>query len=85
MSLRLETCKEDLVKAEEEQTAALVYSAEVEALRSKLSAKEQKVHDLSSELSQRERELRIKDRTRYGSSHGQTFCKRCSKFEILAS
>ena len=83
MSLQLETSKKDLVKAEEEQAAALVYGTEVEALRNKLSAKEQKVHDLSLELSLRERELRIMNNVRDRSSYSEMSCKRCSKFDFL--
>ena len=83
MSLQLETSKKDLVKAEEERAAALVYGTEVEALRNKLSAKEQKVHDLSLELSLRERELRIMNNVRDRSSYGEMSCKRCSKFDFL--
>jgi len=81
-SLQLQNCRKDLDKAEEERTAALVYSTEVEALRERLSQKEQEVLDLTSELSERKRELRLQDKLREGSSRGETHCKRCSKFDI---
>jgi hypothetical protein len=83
MSHQLETCKKDLYNAEEERTVALVYNTELEALRSKLSAKEQEALDLSSELQARERELRLKDKSSNRSSHGEISCKRCSKFNTL--
>jgi hypothetical protein len=63
----------------------MVYRAEFDALKKRLSAKDREVSDLSSELSQRERELRQtdKDRMKSRSPHGAECCKECGKFEIL--
>jgi hypothetical protein len=72
-----------LHQAENDRTAALVYRTEVEALRQKLEAKEIQVIDLSSELSQRKQELRVKDRRRKKPSHSETSCKSCSKLDVL--
>ncbi|KAH9027134.1 hypothetical protein EDB84DRAFT_1439949 [Lactarius hengduanensis] len=71
--VQLETCKKELNEAEKERAAAIVYrtaaEAKAEALRKQLSEKEEQVRDLSSELSQREREIRLKEKANAGSAH----------------
>ena len=65
LRVQLETCKRDLDKAENERAAAMASRTQVEALRVLLSEKEVQMLDLTSELSQRERELaRLKDRVK---------------------
>ena len=54
------------------------YRTEVEALRSKLLAKEQEVLELSSELQKLERELRLKDEVGDGSSPSEIHCHKRS-------
>ncbi|KAH8981031.1 hypothetical protein EDB92DRAFT_1820401 [Lactarius akahatsu] len=70
--VQLETCKKELNEAEKERAAAIVYrtaaEAKAEALRKQLSEKEEQVRDLSSELSQREREMRLKEKANAGSA-----------------
>ncbi|KAH8977231.1 hypothetical protein EDB86DRAFT_1273778 [Lactarius hatsudake] len=83
LSLELETYKKGLEKAEKERAEALVYSAEVEALREKLSAKERELLDLYEELSQRERDLGLQDKLREGSSRGETPRKRSSRADTI--
>ena len=62
---------------------AMSYRTEAEALRTKLAAKEKEVVRLSSEL--RELGLRLKDKMREESSHGEATChKRCSTFAVLS-
>ncbi|KAH9971300.1 hypothetical protein BGW80DRAFT_1321506 [Lactifluus volemus] len=87
LNLQLETCKEDLKKAEKDRAAAMVYRAEFDALKKRLSAKDREVSDLSSELSQRERELRQtdKDRMKSRSPHGAECCKECGSVPKLLS
>jgi len=75
---QLETCKEDLNKAEKDRAAAMAYRTEVDALKKQLSAKEEEVLNLSSELSQRERELRLKGKMKEGSPHGEASCEKDS-------
>ncbi len=83
ISLQLETCKKDLDKAEKNRVVVMAYNTEAKALRERLSAKEQEVLDLTSELTGRERELRSKGKMREGSSHYETSCNSCSGFSIL--
>jgi hypothetical protein len=61
----------------------MAYRTEVDALKKQLSAKEEEVLDLSSELSQREQELRLKGKMKEGSPHGEASRKKGSKFGIL--
>ncbi|KAH9039010.1 hypothetical protein EDB85DRAFT_2287346 [Lactarius pseudohatsudake] len=75
-SLQLQSCRKDLDKAEEERTEALAYCTEAEALREKLSAKEQEMLDLSEELSRRKGVLGLQDRLRERSIHNDA--KNCS-------
>ena len=80
MTLQLETCKQDLEKVEKKRNVAMLYRAEVEALKSKLLAKEQEVLELSSEFHKLERELRLQDEVEDGSSPSEIHChKRSSK------
>lgn len=70
--VQLETCKKELNEAEKERAAEIVYrtaaKAKAEALRKQLSEKEEQVRDLSSELSQWEREMRLKEKANAGSA-----------------
>ncbi|KAH8996086.1 hypothetical protein EDB86DRAFT_2829228 [Lactarius hatsudake] len=66
--LQLETCKKELNEAEKERAAAIVYRTAAKALRKQLSEKEEQVRDLSSELSQWEREIRLKEKANAGSA-----------------
>ena len=80
MTLQLETCKQDLEKVEKERNVAMSYRTEVEALKSKLSAKEKEVLELSSELQKLEGELQLQDEAGDGSSPSEVNChKRSSK------
>jgi hypothetical protein len=67
----------------------MAYKAEVEALRKQLSEKEEKVQDLSAELScrarpQRRESQRLKDRAKVESVRSKLPCKNCSESDILA-
>jgi hypothetical protein len=60
LTCQLEQCKRDLNPAEKERATAMVSSMEAEALKKQLSAKGEEVFCLSSQVSQLERELRLK-------------------------
>ncbi|KAH9011833.1 hypothetical protein EDB85DRAFT_1900756 [Lactarius pseudohatsudake] len=70
---QLEMCQRDLNEAEKQRAAAIVFRTEVVALKERLSEEEQKAQDLSTELSQRERELvRLKDKEKARSARGKS-------------
>jgi hypothetical protein len=72
--VQLETCKEESNEAEKERASAMAHRAAAEAkavaLGRQLLEKEERVRDLSSELSQREREIRLKDKVNAESACG---------------
>ena len=83
MNVQLEAWERDLQKVEKETTVAMSHRTEAEALRTKLAAKEKELVRLSSEL--RELGLRLKDKVREESPHGETTChKGRSTFAILS-
>ncbi|KAH9019107.1 hypothetical protein EDB85DRAFT_2154009 [Lactarius pseudohatsudake] len=81
---QLEMCQRDLNEAEKQRAAAIVFRTEVVALKERLSEEEQKAQDLSTELSQRERELvRLKDKEKARSARGKSPPEIYSESDIL--
>lgn len=81
---QLELCQRDLSEAEKQRAAAIVSRTEVVALKERLSDEEQKAQDLSTELSQRERELvRLKDKEKARSARGKSPPEIYSESDIL--